>query len=72
MEAMGEEGPFVVMGSMDNAFDRALNYALFHEDKVKAVVPVTLLVDEFQVGLHFPAQLLCTELVTDSNLDFTV
>mmetsp|Transcript_19815 Transcript_19815/g.51582 ORF Transcript_19815/g.51582 Transcript_19815/m.51582 type:complete len:606 (-) Transcript_19815:177-1994(-) len=53
MEELGEKGPFVMMGSMDNAFDRALNFALFHEDVVEAVVPVTLLPDEFQMWKQF-------------------
>jgi hypothetical protein len=61
MEEMGEEGPFVMMGSMDSAYDRALNFALFHEEKVVAVVPVALLLNEFQVGhlsRRFPSWIL--------------
>lgn len=53
MDALGETGPFVMMGSMDNAFDRALAFALEYPDLVKAVVPVTLLVDEFQSWRDF-------------------
>ena len=53
MDALGETGPFVMMGSMDNAFDRALAFSLEYPDVVAAVVPVTLLVDEFQVWRDF-------------------
>ncbi len=42
MEAMGETGPFVMMGNMDGGDMRAYQFALDHPDKVVAVVPVVM------------------------------
>lgn len=41
MKALGEEGPFVCIGSMDRGHDRCYQYALDHPSNVKAVVSVS-------------------------------
>jgi hypothetical protein len=41
MAAMGVQGPFVMIGSMDNGHERVLQYALDHPDNVVAIVPVS-------------------------------
>lgn len=40
MQAVGEEGPFIMMGNMDYGDERAYQFALDHPDRVLAVVPV--------------------------------
>jgi hypothetical protein len=41
MDAMGEVGPFVMIGSMDNGHERIYQYALDHPSNVLALVPVS-------------------------------
>jgi pimeloyl-ACP methyl ester carboxylesterase len=38
MDAIGEKGPFLLIGSMDGAGDRVYDFALRHPEKVSAVV----------------------------------
>lgn len=49
MEAMGESGDttYVMMGSMDGAYNRAARFAVENPSRVVAVVPVTVFKDEF-------------------------
>ena len=49
MEAMGEEDDttYVMMGSMDGAYNRAARFAVENPHRVAAVVPVTVFKDEF-------------------------
>jgi hypothetical protein len=42
MSAMGEEGPFIMIGSMDAGDVRAYQFALDHPDKVVAVVSASM------------------------------
>ncbi len=42
MAAMGEEGPFVMMGNMDGGDIRAYQFALDYPQKVVAVVPIVM------------------------------
>lgn len=41
IQAMGEPGPFLCIGSMDSGDERCYNYALQYPDNVKAVIPVS-------------------------------
>ena len=61
MDAMGETGPFVMMGSMDGGHERIYRYALDHPESVRALVPVnfnngTEFTDRIDAGLLAPGE----------------
>lgn len=66
MDALGETGRYVLMGSMDGAYNRAAKFAIDRPEHAVAVVPVTIFNDEFLLYRDF------NNITTDEMIEYGV
>lgn len=53
MRAIGEPGPFILLGTMDSGPDRIYQYALLYPENVRALIPMGFGPPEFITYQHF-------------------